>query len=128
MLYMKTRVTYRIPSDLAEALKQLPNQTNFVESVLREALAETCPTCGGTGRISYNRLRISNIKAAGLPALSREEARYLKELVNLAKELAVTDVRLSKQHDDSVGFSLARHDAVILQGTLDNTGARLTAN
>ena len=125
---MKTRVTFRVAADIAEALKDLPNQTNFVESVLREALANTCPTCGGSGRVSAVRLRISNIREAGLPPLSREEARYLKELIHLARELAATDVQLSKSQNDSLGFSLTRNDAVLLRGTLDEAGARLRAN
>ena len=35
MLYMKTRVTFRVEADVAEALRELPNQTRFVEDALR---------------------------------------------------------------------------------------------
>ena len=41
MLYMKTRVTFRLPSDLADDLRELPNQTQFVEAALREVEEET---------------------------------------------------------------------------------------
>src|SRR5262245_40199766 len=62
MLYMKTRVTFRVAPDLADVLRQLPNQTSFVETALREALRAKCPTCGGTGRVTRMAPRVSNFR------------------------------------------------------------------
>jgi hypothetical protein len=74
LLYMKTRVTFRIAPDLAEVLRDLPNQTSFVEAALREALRAKCPTCEGTGRVSAMNVRVSNFRDAALPPLTRETA------------------------------------------------------
>ena len=46
----KQRVTFRIDRELGDALRQLPNQTAFVERVLREALGRICPLCDGAAR------------------------------------------------------------------------------
>src|ERR1700743_3539836 len=94
MLYMKTRVTFRGAPDLAEALRDLPNQTQFVEQALREALRDECPACGGTGRVSIQRVKVSNFRTAALPPLRREVAVQLKSIVALARRSAATNVEL----------------------------------
>ncbi len=130
MLYMKTRVTFRLPNDLAQALKYLPNQTSFVETALRDALGRSCPTCGGTGRVPAGRLQVSNVKQAGLSRLSRDEALYLKQLIRLANDLAATELQLSKSlpGEHALGFQLTRNESVLLSGTLDEQGTRFRAN
>ena len=45
----KQRVTFRVDPELAGALRNLPNQTAFVERTLREALGRLCPVCAGSG-------------------------------------------------------------------------------
>jgi hypothetical protein len=69
MLYMKTRVTFRVAKDLADALRDLPNQTEFVEAVLREGLGMTCPVCGGKrARVAHDpplRLQAGFLAAGG---------------------------------------------------------------
>ena len=54
----KQRATFRLEPELAAALRQLPNQTAFVESVLREALGRLCPLCQGTGHDSGVHLNV----------------------------------------------------------------------
>src|SRR6266540_893565 len=92
MLYMskadrKHRVTFRVAADLSQALRELPNQTAFVESALREALGKSCPVCGGRGRLPTPHLAISDFRREHLPRLGRETARQLREVVRLAKRL-----------------------------------------
>ena len=72
MLYMKTRVTFRVASDLADALRDLPNQTVFVEQALRSALGRTCPACDGQGRVQWKSVSVSDFKRASLPRLDRK--------------------------------------------------------
>ena len=126
MLYtMKTRVTFRVAEDLAEALRTLPNQTLFVEQALREALREACPTCGGTGRVTARGLRISNFRDASLPPLRRDAAIQLKSIVGLARRTAATDVQLRSVRGE-LSFVLARGAEILLEGVLGD-GARLGA-
>ena len=58
----KTRVTFRVPAELADALRQLPNQTAFVEAALQDALGRLCPLCHGTGVAPEVHLAVSNFK------------------------------------------------------------------
>jgi hypothetical protein len=119
MLYMKTRVTFRVAEDLAETLRGLPNQTAFVEAALREALREKCPACGGTGRAAGHALRVSNLRRASLGVLERSAALQLKGVVALARHAAATDVLLERGSGDSgIGFAVTRGEQVLLRGTL----------
>src|SRR5262249_5978603 len=115
MLYMKTRVTFRIRSDLAGTLRQLPNQTSFVEDALRQALREKCSVCGGTGRVEKQVLSVSNFRRSNLPALGRDAALQLKGLVGLARQTAATDLELRKSADGvGLGFAVVRDGEVLL--------------
>jgi len=124
MLYMKTRVTFRVAEDLAEALRLLPNQTQFVEQALREALRAECPACGGTGRVSIQRVRVSNFRERALPPLQRELALQLKSIVELGRRSAATNVELRRARG-GMSFVLARGGEVLLRGTLGKAGSRL---
>lgn len=125
LLYiMKTRVTFRVAPDLADALRDLPNQTQFVEQALREALREKCPACGGTGRASGQAVRVSNFRRQSLPPLRRDMALQLRGLVGLARRAAATDVMLQAEHN-GLSFVLARGSEILLAGHLGTPGARL---
>jgi hypothetical protein len=125
MLYtMKTRVTFRVAEDLAAALRALPNQTQFVEQALREALRDECPACGGTGRVALRHVRVSNFREQALPPLSREVALQLKSIVELGRRSAATNVELSRTRS-GMNFVLARGDEVLLRGTLAQSGSQL---
>jgi hypothetical protein len=116
LLYVKTRVTFRVAEDIADALRELPNQTHFVETALREALGMTCPVCMGEGRVSAAPLRLPNFKEAELPTPDRDTARQLRALVHLARQLAATNVDLSARQDEGLGFALRRDDEVLVRG------------
>ncbi|MEZ4445809.1 MAG: hypothetical protein R3B72_42425 [Polyangiaceae bacterium] len=125
---MKTRVTFRVADDIAEALRDLPNQTHFVEMVLREALGMTCPVCGGEGRVQGGALQLPNFKAAALPTPDRETALQLRALVHLARQLAATNVDLSPSDGGgALGFALRRHDDVLLAGEVCGSATSMRA-
>ena len=125
MLYsMKTRVTFRVAPDLADALRDLPNQTHFVEQALREALREKCPACGGTGRAASQPLRVSNFRTQALPPLRRQQALQLRGLVGFARRAAATELAL-KAERGGFGFVLARGEEILLEGTFSKPGVRL---
>lgn len=117
MLYMKTRVTFRIAEDLAEALRFLPNQTKFVEDALRDALGCACPSCDGTGRIPLRPLSVTNIREAGLRPLTRDEALQLQRVFRMARAVAATGIHL-KGRGEEVLFTMARGNAELINGTL----------
>jgi hypothetical protein len=127
MLYMadaKHRVTFRLTADLARALRDLPNQTAFVELALRDALGRLCPTCHGTGEAPGVHLSVSNLK--GLPGhrLDRSTAAQLKALVRLGRQLLATELALEASSETAdLGFRLAREDEVLLAGRLPLGGA-----
>jgi hypothetical protein len=128
MLYMnKTRVTYRIAPDLAASLRALPNQTQFVEDALRDALGAECPLCDGSGRLPTHPLRVSNFKRQGLPRLKRRRALQLRGVVRLARQMAATDLRL-QPIDGAIGFMLTRDREVLLRGSIRGSGTELRPN
>jgi len=129
LLYMKTRVTFRIGSDLAESLRGLPNQTAFVEEALRSALGRTCPACDGRGRVQWKSVAVSDFKREALPRLDREGAIQLKGLVRLARELAASKLDLGKSPGAAgFEFSLSRGDSVLMRGTLQGRGTTFHPN
>ena len=129
LLYVKTRVTFRVAEELAEALRELPNQTSFVENALREALQAKCPACAGTGRVAAYGLRISNFRQSMLPPLGRAAAVQLKSLVQLARRAAATNVVLETDPGSrSIRFTVARDGEILTQGTLQEGRTSLSAN
>jgi hypothetical protein len=128
MLYMKTRVTFRVAEDLAEALRELPNQTLFVERALRAALGRTCPTCDGSGRIDACDVRVSNFRQAALPALNRDSALQLKKLVHLSRRIAATRIRLNrKSGEQALSFAIERGRTLLLSGSIRGAVTSLEA-
>jgi hypothetical protein len=117
MLYMKTRVTFRIADELADALRDLPNQTKFVEDALRDALGRACPVCEGSGRIPVRTLRVTNIRAAGIEELNRDQALELQRVFRLGRAVAATRIEL-KRRGPLVTFTMSRDRAELINGTL----------
>lgn len=112
-------MTFRLPPDLAAALRQLPNQTTFVESVLREALGRVCPLCHGTGETPGARLNVSDLKQLPTGRLDRETAVQLKTLVRLGRALLATQLELQASAEEAgLGFRLERDDEVLLAGRI----------
>ncbi|HXZ86334.1 MAG TPA: hypothetical protein VEI82_12685 [Myxococcota bacterium] len=124
----KQRVTFRIDPELGAALRQLPNQTRFVEQVLREALARICPLCAGTGEVRDVHLAVSNLKKLAVGRLDRVCAAQLKSLVRLGRQLLATNLELEPSRDDGeLEFRLARADELLLSGRIPRSrGTTLT--
>src|SRR5262245_7300044 len=125
---MKTRVTFRVSPELAESLRGLENQTQFVEQAIREALREKCPACGGSGRIARRGIHVSNFRKKKLPALEHDAALQLQSIVRLARRSAATDVELESRRGGGLGFVVARGADVLLRGTLRGATAEISGN
>jgi hypothetical protein len=117
LLHMKTRVTFRIDDGLAATLRELPNQTKFVEDALREALGRTCPVCVGSGRLPLRSLSVTNVREGGIERLTREEAQQLQRVFRLGQEVAATRIDLRRQ-GTRVTFTMKRAAFELLDGTL----------
>ena len=127
MLYMKkTRVTYRVAPDLAASLRGLPNQTQFVEDALRNALGTSCPVCEGSGRVTAGTLRVSNLRGLGA-SLEHDEALQLRRVVRLGRQMAATNLQLERV-DGALAFVLARRHDILLRGTLRGSATELLPN
>ena len=112
-------MTFRLPRDLVRSLRELPNQTGFVETALREALGKLCPLCHGTGEAPGVHLAVSNFKRTPGQRPDRTTAAQLKALVRLGRQLLATELALdSTSESDSLGFRLARADEVLLAGRI----------
>ena len=112
-------MTFRLEPELAAALKQLPNQTAFVEAALREAMGRQCPLCHGTGQASGVHLNVSNFKSLPIRRLDRSTAAQLKALVHLGRQLLATQLMLEPSDEDQgLAFRLAREDQLLLSGKI----------
>ena len=114
----KQKVTFRVDPELAASLRQLPNQTAFVEDVLREALGRICPYCHGTGAAGGVHLEVSNLKGIRSGRLDRATAAELKALVRLGRQLLATELELESSGSHELGFRLAREDQLLLYGRI----------
>jgi len=115
----KRRMTFRLEPELAAALRQLPNQTVFVEEVLREAMGRLCPLCHGTGQATGVHLNVSNFKSLPMRRLDRSTAAQLKALVHLGRQLLATQLMLEPSDEDQgLAFRLAREDQLLLSGKI----------
>ena len=116
---MKTMVTFRVSAELARSLRELPNQTAFVEETLRNALGKTCPTCEGSGRARWTSVAVSDFKKKALPRLDRDGAVQLQSLVRLSRELAASKLDLVQRRERAgFDFSVQRGRNVLLRGTV----------
>ena len=44
-------ITFKVPESLREAMKGIPNRSEFIRAAVVAALDSTCPLCKGTGVI-----------------------------------------------------------------------------
>ena len=110
-------------------MRDLPNQTAFVEQALRSALGRTCPACDGRGRVQWKSVSVSDFKRTDLPRLDREGAMQLKGLVRLAKELAASRLDLGKSPGTrGLAFALSRGESVLMRGTVQSRGTTFHPN
>jgi len=124
----KQKMTFRIDPELARTLREVPNQTAFVEEALREALGHICPTCHGTGRTATPHLLVSDLKGLrGRGRIDRQVASQLRSLVRVGRALLATQLEIAPDDGDGaeLGFRLAREDEILLTGRLRRGEAEL---
>jgi hypothetical protein len=119
----KERVTFRVAPDLASALRRLPNQTAFVERVLRSALGHICPLCLGSGQAPGVQLSVSDLKGLQIGRLDRPAAAQLRAIVRLGRAVLATDLELEPSEgsdgpDPELDFRLARDQQLLLSGRI----------
>jgi hypothetical protein len=120
-------MTFRLPADLAMALRRLPNQTAAVERALREALGRLCPLCQGTGQAPGVHLQVSDFKRIPIGRIDRAEAAQLRALVRLGRELLATQLEIQARSaaGGELGFRLARDQELLLAGRIPRGGSAL---
>ncbi len=47
-------ITLKVDSSFLEAMKGIPNRSEYIRSAVLAALKKTCPLCGGTGNLTPN--------------------------------------------------------------------------
>jgi len=50
-------ITFKVDEDLLEAIKEIPNRSEFIRMAILEALGSVCPLCNGNGMLSPNQKR-----------------------------------------------------------------------
>ncbi len=50
-------VTFKVDASLLEALRSIPNRSEFIRSAIQAALDSTCPLCKGTGTLTPDQRR-----------------------------------------------------------------------
>ena len=50
-------ITFKVDEDLLQAIKGIPNRSEFIRSAIIAALGSTCPLCNGTGMLTPNQKR-----------------------------------------------------------------------
>jgi len=50
-------ITFKVDESLAQAMKGVPNRSEFIRQAILAALESSCPLCGGTGVLTPNQKR-----------------------------------------------------------------------
>jgi hypothetical protein len=50
-------ITFKVGASLAEAIKQIPNRSEFIRAAILSALEHACPLCPGTGILTPEQKR-----------------------------------------------------------------------
>ena len=50
-------ITFKAEDELLAALEKVPNKSQFIRAAVLNALAETCPLCGGAGFLNERQLK-----------------------------------------------------------------------
>ena len=50
-------VTFKADASLLDAMRGVPNRSEFIRSAVLAALANSCPVCGGTGLLTPDQKR-----------------------------------------------------------------------
>lgn len=47
-------ISFKVDNELHEAIKDIPNRSEFIRSAILGALGSVCPLCKGTGMLTKN--------------------------------------------------------------------------
>ena len=50
-------ITFKVDGDMFEAIKDIPNRSEFIREAIISALGVLCPLCNGAGMLSPNQKR-----------------------------------------------------------------------
>ena len=50
-------ITFKVGGDLLEAIKDIPNRSEFIRGAIIAALGVLCPLCNGSGMLTPNQKR-----------------------------------------------------------------------
>jgi len=50
-------ITFKVDHELHEAIKDIPNRSEFIRSAILGALGSVCPLCKGSGMLTKNQKR-----------------------------------------------------------------------
>jgi hypothetical protein len=75
-------ITFKVDAALAEALRIIPNRSQFIRTAISDALASTCPLCQGKGFLTPSQKEHWDIFSKSHPVekcLHCEELRLICE-------------------------------------------------
>jgi hypothetical protein len=50
-------ITFKVDEDLGEAIREIPNRSEFIRTAIIAALGRVCPLCNGSGMLTPNQKR-----------------------------------------------------------------------
>jgi len=50
-------ITFKVDESLSEAIRRIPNRSEFIRSAIQTALEGVCPLCSGSGTLSPDQRR-----------------------------------------------------------------------
>jgi len=50
-------ITFKVDEPMSDAMRGIPNRSEFIRSAILSALEGTCPLCKGTGRLTLDQQR-----------------------------------------------------------------------
>ncbi len=50
-------ITFKVDDELLEAIRGIPNRSEFIRSAILDVLGSVCPLCNGSGMLSKNQKR-----------------------------------------------------------------------
>lgn len=50
-------ITFKVDDELLQAIRDIPNRSEFIRSAIVSALGSVCPLCNGSGMLTRNQKR-----------------------------------------------------------------------
>lgn len=82
----ETIITFKVDPSLSEAMKGVPNRSEFIRSALLAALDSACPLCSGNGVLTPNQKRHWQEFAEGHSFAECRDCHELRLVCSLQKE------------------------------------------